>query len=641
MVVRGTNTYEQYAENEENVIPERGRSREVHRQTIRNVTFTKIRTDLIHPVTREVIGKDIHWQPPLSEHGVSQRELRPHGTTVSSGTDTIVFCEGEGATDTVQALMGSNTLTALGLHGQVIPEDKVLTQMLYDVSVFIFWPDHDSAGESVMERLSELLVEILPDAKQGWVTIPKHAKPKDDAVDLASDAIELVTAAIESAQPTRRKTVEVVMAEEYQEQWPDDVAPEHFYGVLGRITNKLCQYSEADPHALYMTLATSLPLFLGLHPNVPSPYNATTRFYSLVVGRAGVGRKGTSWKLVEQQVLKPLALMLGVEQELEEALCSNISSGEGIPYRFRDPDAPRNQLFYCEEFSSVFTSMSREGSKTSDYIKTGYDGGTLHVPNSTNPITAHNCHFAIIGHITPKQLRDSTKTIYSSNGFLRRWSFIASRKAQQFDGYLPTGLIDMELEDLAECVTAAKRCQRVLMDDEAMELMSGYKRQYEPKNDSFMAEVKSEATTPMLRLALILAMLDRKNHPKVLQGIVDIGHATPDGLRNDEELIKAVHLKAAHAWTVRSHETIQMVYGDREFSRNARKLLDVLEQSEKGELTQTEVQRKVFSGNLTSDDLRPVFRELLEADRIVKQLQHGDKGPATTIWRLKRGTDAR
>jgi len=613
----------------------KGREFKVHQQTHNRVNLTKFRIPLMHLVTGEEVDKNYRWEPKLSDHAISVKELKPHGQSVTAGTNVVVFCEGEGATDTVEAIMGSLTLKAQGLHGQTVPTGKVLKALYYDVSCFIFWPDADPPGIAAMEKLSQDLVEFLPEVKQGWVKIPPNAQVKDDAVQLATQVEELVTAAIESAEPTKRRNVEEVLAEEYNEEWPEPVPDEFFYGVLGRITRKLCAYSEADPHAVFMTAATAVPLFLGIQPNQPSPYHSTTRLYSLVVGRAGIGRKGTSWKLVEEFILKPLAERLGKQDTLKDALCSNISSGEGIPYRFKDPDSPRNQLFYVEEFKSVFTSMAREGSKTADYIKTGFDGGKLDVPTANNPIVAHGCHFGILGHISPKELRQSTKDIYSSNGFLRRWFFVASKKGKKFDDYLPQGIIDLELEDLAECISAAVLCGRVLMDDDAKSLISELKDEFEPKNDSFLSDIKSEATTPLLRLALVVALLDRKNHSKVMAGPVGIGHATPDPIRNDEQLIKLVHVKSALAWVRYSHESIQHVYGDRQFSRYGRKLLDYLEQTVGGELTQSDVYRKVFSGNLTSDDLKPIFRELLEAGVLMKQKEKSDKGPDTIIWKLK------
>jgi hypothetical protein len=107
------------------------------------------------------------------------------------------------------------------------------------------------------------------------------------------------------------------------------------------------------------------------------------------------------------------------------------------------------------------------------------------------------------------------------------------------------------------------------------------------------------------------------------------------GMVSEADIIAPKHLQAAVDFEMRSQQTLIGIFGDKEFSTDARTLLDALENSPDGELTQSDISRGVFSRNKNSDQLLPIFRELIEAGKVRPQKGINPKtGKGVKVWRL-------
>src|SRR5262249_22275016 len=128
-----------------------------------------------------------------------------------------------------------------------------------------------------------------------------------------------------------------------------------------------------------------------------------------VVGRPGVGRKGTS----QARINRPLALAASDWMQVHK---DGNESGEGIIPLYRDPresddedddlGASDTRLFIIEsELSMILKIMSRTGSSISPVLRKCWDGGVLRSTSKSRPCVASNAHVSVIGHITPDELR--------------------------------------------------------------------------------------------------------------------------------------------------------------------------------------------------------------------------------------------
>ena len=312
-------------------------------------------------------------------------------------------------------------------------------------------------------------------------------------------------------------------------RWPAPLGEAAFHGLAGDFVRTVAPHSEADPAALLVSFLVAAGSMVGRHVYCQREGDRHyCNLFALIVGATSGGRKGTAWGRVRRlaQLVDPLfAAPRGNTK-------TGLVSGEGLIHHVRDPDekpgrptkngeptirdpgvADKRLLVYESEFAQVITRMGREGNTLSATLRSAWDTGDLATLGKLQGETATDAHVAIVGNITPSELRDKLKSVELTNGFANRFLVVASRQSKDlpYGGDLP----EQELEELAarlrRVVNAASVPRRLEMGPDAA---TDWERAYLGELKYFgtgavLEAATSRAAPQALRLACLYAVLDR------------------------------------------------------------------------------------------------------------------------------------
>jgi Protein of unknown function (DUF3987) len=218
----------------------------------------------------------------------------------------------------------------------------------------------------------------------------------------------------------------------FPDDWPEPLDDAAFHGLAGDFVRTIAPTTEADPAGLLLhvlvyagiMIGPKLRAYVGLdqHP---------ARLFGLAIGPTGMwGRKGTAEAPARDVIVR-------VDPSFEDRLRSGLVSGEGLVWHIRDAtdnDAgvDDKRLVSTEsEFASVVRAMRREANTTSDMLRKAFDGRNLETLAKNKPARARHPHVAVLGHITPLELRELVTTVDLTNGFLNRFLWFAVRRSKR------------------------------------------------------------------------------------------------------------------------------------------------------------------------------------------------------------------
>ena len=204
-------------------------------------------------------------------------------------------------------------------------------------------------------------------------------------------------------------------------------------GPLGALVHLIEQHTESHPAGILFATLSAVGAWIGR-----SPYLLIdgTRHYcglfAVLVGPTSDGRKGTTVRWA-RRIIRDLDVDFD-----RKNVAGGLSSGEGVIYRVRDGSLPaegekkgdagvidKRLLIVADELGGAFRKMSGRENTLGHVLREAWDGGTLRTLTRNDPLTATDPHVALIGSITPEELRAvSTDTDFSSgtlNRFLFAW----------------------------------------------------------------------------------------------------------------------------------------------------------------------------------------------------------------------------
>jgi len=295
--------------------------------------------------------------------------------------------------------------------------------------------------------------------------------------------------------------------------WPAPPDRAVYHELLGEIVGTIAPHTEADPVAILTQLLVAFGAAVGRgawfqveatrhHPNE----------YMCLVGASARGRKGSSWDHVRR-------LITDADPSLGPRILTGLSSGEGVIWAVRDPSGqdpgiPDQRLLVIEpEFASVLKASSREISTLSPTLRSGWDGRPLAILTRTSPARATNAHIAVIGHITPRELRRHTTSIELANGYINRLLLIACRRQRLLpEGGDPDPLNGTGLDRLlTAALHQARTAGQVRLDPDARELWHhAYRTLATQPHDELVAQITARAEAHVIRLALVYTLTDGK-----------------------------------------------------------------------------------------------------------------------------------
>lgn len=404
--------------------------------------------------------------------------------------------------------------------------------------------------------------------------------------------------------------------------WPklDDSA---LYGLPGRIVSTIGPHTEADPAAMLFTLFSGSGAMIGRAPHVlTGGVEHGARIWPLVIGRTAGGVKGTSYAEI-RRVLKEADPLFCAEK-----IVGGLSSAEGLIQQVRDgvgddPDdshfdegvTDKRLLVIESEFASVLAQGKRDGNTLLPVVRQAWDGGTLRTM-TVRPKVATDPHIAIVGHITPTELRAKLSESERAGGTMNRFLPVMSKRSK----LLPDGgdLSDATLKglgaELAEVVEKAAKVQRMRRTPAAAKYWQDlYKRLVaDHAGDGAVAQVVARAAPQVLRLSVTAALLDGC------------------------EQIDQPHLEAAEAMWAYVEDSAWYVFGSTSGNPDLDRLKSFVDNAESEEgVSRMSVRAQCFGGHRTAAQIDALLVDLFALGNYEEYSKPTGGRPVTLLRRIK------
>lgn len=298
--------------------------------------------------------------------------------------------------------------------------------------------------------------------------------------------------------------------------WPEPPERAVFSGLAGEIVAALAPHTEADPAAILVSLLVGFGSLVGSEPHYqvgPTAHHANE--FTVLVGPSGAGRKGSSWDAIE-------TILARVDPHwAARRVVSGLSSGEGLIWHLRDRDdgitVERRLLVLEPEYASVLKAISRESSTLSPVVRNAWDHRPLQVITKHDPARASDAHISIVAHITADELLRHVGATEIANGFLNRFLLICVRRSRLLPEPVqpdPATLASLS-RTLADVASHAGSVQQVRMDDQAGAIWWQAYPHLSATRPGLWGAATARAEAHTVRLALLYALLDKKNRISV------------------------------------------------------------------------------------------------------------------------------
>lgn len=203
-------------------------------------------------------------------------------------------------------------------------------------------------------------------------------------------------------------------------------------GPIGEIVTAIAPNTEAAPAGILFSVLSAVGVCIG-----PTPHQLIDGSHHrlivnpLLVGPSGDGRKGTATAWA-QRVIERFDADFAARN-----ISGGLTTGEGLIFRVRDaapvqpgetsPDPgviDKRLLAIVEEAGGTFRKMSGHENILAHTIRQLFDGRTVRTLTRRNAMTASNPHVAIIGGITPDELRSVTSDTDFAGGTVNRFLLV-------------------------------------------------------------------------------------------------------------------------------------------------------------------------------------------------------------------------
>jgi hypothetical protein len=408
-------------------------------------------------------------------------------------------------------------------------------------------------------------------------------------------------------------------------RWPDDAAPEAFYGLLGDVVREVGPHTEADPHGVLSGALVGFGNAAGddSHYMVGADRH-TPRIFGLIVGESSKSRKGTGWSVVE-------ALLRRANPAWADAhIVSGLSSGEGLIHSVRDPVmrhepvkeggrvvsyqdvevdagiADKRLLVVESEFGRTLKVAGREGNVVSPVLRQAWDSGNLRVMTKT-PATATGAHISVLGQVTKDELLRELSSTDLVNGLANRFVFQMVRRSKTLPdgGRVPPDVFETLSERIAEALLFAATCGQMTRDAEARDLWHAVYPELSGDRPGMFGAVTARAEAQVLRLSMIYALADLSS------------------------AIRRPHLDAALALWKRAEDSALYLFGDLSGDNVKDAIIRALRVQ--GEMSATDISN-LFARHVKAERIASARDSLLSAG-LAESYQAETAGRPVTMWK--------
>jgi len=532
---------------------------------------------------------------------------------------TVHIAEGEAKAD---ALLDQGLAATSALGGAKRKWDPGYSDLLANRDLVIL-PDNDKPGRdhaldiaacSIGKARSVKVLDLPGLPERGDVLNWLQVGTLEELLELASATPEW--------QPPESPAADQSFAAPVS-KWPQQLAPEAFYGLAGDVVKTIAPHTEADPASLLLNFLVYFGNAAGREPHaIAEAARHGCNLNAVIVGDTSKGRKGSSSGRIEDLFTRTAPTWAATVQH------GGLSSGEGLIWAVRDPITKsvrqkngesikeiadegivdKRLLIVESEFASTLKVMSREGNTLSPLIRQAWDRGDLATLTKNNPAKATGAHVSIMGHIVKDELRRYLGDTEAGNGFANRFLWCCSRRAQM----LPEG---GGLPDFGHLVsrlhTALSQTDKLGMmerNDEAKRLWADVYPDLSEGKEGLFGAITARAEAQVLRLSVLYAATD-------LSGF-----------------IKLPHLLAALAVWDYCEASARYIFGDATGDPVADRVLEGLRNCPEG-LTRTSIS-DLLGRNIPLGRIAQALGILLRTKRAKFETvpQEGGKGRAREVW---------
>jgi hypothetical protein len=365
-----------------------------------------------------------------------------------------------------------------------------------------------------------------------------------------------------------------------------------YRGPVGRYLDLLDGRTEAHPAAVGIEVLACVGTLIGRRASYRAGrITHHANLYAAVVGPSSEGAKG-----VADDETRELMRAVSPDFPKQHAI-GGLGSGETLVRELddaRDPPSDRRRVITDAELVSVFKIVKRDGSILGDILRKAFDYGPLrHSTIGNKAAVASNHHVAVVGSITPEDLRAYLDELSIANGLGNRFLYIWSQMAAllphgaEIDP-VQLGAIADEIRAALETLAERSRPRGSLflaLNPGAKSLWSDfYRLRRTGVGTGHLKALTSRQVAHAARLAVVYAVLDRSR------------------------IITRDHVAAAIAWCDYSIETIRMAFPEPVAGRAAQLLAAIRAGAPDG--LNGRQQHEVFHRHLEADELDELRAEL-------------------------------
>jgi phage gp37-like protein len=412
--------------------------------------------------------------------------------------------------------------------------------------------------------------------------------------------------------------------EELAIRWPEPMAEEAFYGLVGDIVRTIEPHTEADRVALLVNTLAYVGNAVGrtVHGVAEADWHGTNLF-TVMVGETAKGRKGSSRGHIHELFARVDPVWTHTRT------IGGLSSGEGLIWAVRDPiekteaikekgrhtgeyetvivDAgvdDKRLLVFEPEFASVLKVMARDGNTLSPVIRQAWDTGHLRTMVKNNPAVATGAHISILGHVTKDELLRYLSATEAGNGFANRFLWFCVQRGQVLPEGGGTPDYNRLVRPLHDALEKAKGMGWLKRDSKAREAWAAIYEDLSDGKPGLFGAVTARAEAQVLRLSVSYAAID------------------------GSEAVRLPHLKAALAVWEYSEASARYIFGDSTGNRTADRIMDALRN---GELDRTGISN-LFHHHAKTVQIDKAL-DLLEKEKKACVEHRNTEGRPEEVWK--------
>lgn len=292
-------------------------------------------------------------------------------------------------------------------------------------------------------------------------------------------------------------------------------------GKAGDIVRLVNPHTEADPAALLVQTLGVAGGVIGRNPHIKVGNDIHPGIlHPVIVGRTASGAKGTSYGVVN--AIRKLAC-----PDFDANIVSGLTSAEGLIELVRDgtPAKDANADNYDEgvrdkrllvtetEYRSVLTRARREGNTLGPTLRQAWDGETLRtLARKHNRLIATDPHIVVVGHITPREFRETLCSTDLSGGSVNRLLICLSRRSKLHSrfGNVPENVLAEAADIFSAAVTTAgtRPPMHGFTDSFWDRWDAAYRYLNRERPESDATDASARAVPMVLRMALLYSLLD-------------------------------------------------------------------------------------------------------------------------------------